>query len=234
MNISTFWKGVRQTEDIFWPGISFKLGNGESTSFWLDRWCTTIPLASLFLDIYRGVINKFIVVGDHFRHGNWNVQSNNILTTLPDVHNLQHAKDRPQWRWNTTSTFSVNFVYWFINDEGLWMRHAKTIWSVRCPLKIRVFLWLIEKNVLLTWDNLQRRGWVGPSICTLCGNEEETIEHITLRCDSVRSLWLLCTDYSPAPSPHNANVTSTWEHDYVSRHRGPNPHTLIAPMVWNV
>lgn len=114
------------------------------------------------------------------------------------------------------------------------MRHAKTIWSVRCPLKIRVFLWLIEKNVLLTWDNLQRRGWVGPSICTLCGNEEETIKHITLRCDSVRSLWLLCTDYSPAPSPHNANVTSTWEHDYVSRHRGPNPHTLIAPMVWNV
>lgn len=34
--------------------------------------------------------------------------------------------------------------------------HAKSIWSTKRSLKIRVFLWLISKNVILTWDNLQK------------------------------------------------------------------------------
>ena len=42
------------------------------------------------------------------------------------------------------------------------------IWNGTLPKKISCFVWLALSNKLLTWDNLQRRGWIGPSVCALC------------------------------------------------------------------
>lgn len=43
---------------------------------------------------------------------------------------------------------------------------------------MNAFLWLISREVILTWNNLQKRGWIGPWICTLCSKAEENIDHI--------------------------------------------------------
>lgn len=43
----------------------------------------------------------------------------------------------------------------------------------------------------LTWDNLQRKGWVGPDICTLCSNAEEGICHIFLEYEYTKEVWRL-------------------------------------------
>ena len=50
---------------------------------------------------------------------------------------------------------------------------SKALWS-----KIFTFLWLIIHNIILTWDNLRKRGFIGPSMCVLCQSQEETKEHI--------------------------------------------------------
>jgi len=42
------------------------------------------------------------------------------------------------------------------------------IWKASCPLKCKLFSWLLLKNKLLFWDKLQTRGWEGPSRCSLC------------------------------------------------------------------
>jgi hypothetical protein len=31
----------------------------------------------------------------------------------------------------------------------------KTLWSWDCPLKIKLFTWLVVENKILSWDNLQ-------------------------------------------------------------------------------
>lgn len=36
------------------------------------------------------------------------------------------------------------------------MANADCIWKVKCPLKIRIFMWLTEKDAILTWPELQR------------------------------------------------------------------------------
>ena len=41
------------------------------------------------------------------------------------------------------------------------------LWNNALPRKIGCFIWLVFRNKILTWDNLQKRGWSGPGICVL-------------------------------------------------------------------
>ena len=50
-----------------------------------------------------------------------------------------------------------------INDSVL-----KILWTLSIPLKLKCFIWLILKGKILTWDQLQSRGFMGPSRCVLC------------------------------------------------------------------
>jgi hypothetical protein len=45
------------------------------------------------------------------------------------------------------------------------------------------------ENRILTWDNLIKRGFVGPSRCFLCGEEEETINHLMVKCPFTKDVW---------------------------------------------
>jgi hypothetical protein len=38
-------------------------------------------------------------------------------------------------------------------------------WKAKLPLKIKIFLWYLKRGVLLTKDNLMKRGWKGDSKC---------------------------------------------------------------------
>jgi hypothetical protein len=56
------------------------------------------------------------------------------------------------------------------------------IWNLRHWPKITLFLWLVSHSSILTWDNLLKRGFVGPSLCILCGEAEETMNHLLNTC----------------------------------------------------
>lgn len=55
--------------------------------------------------------------------------------------------------------------------------------------KIKTFLWLLMRNKTLTWDNLRKKGFSGPSRCPMCLVEEETINHLFNTCEWVNHLW---------------------------------------------
>lgn len=63
------------------------------------------------------------------------------------------------------------------------------IWELKIPSKIQAFLWLLSRRAILTWDNLQRRGWCEPGICSLCLLEEETIQHLFMDCIYSKGIW---------------------------------------------
>ena len=56
------------------------------------------------------------------------------------------------------------------------------IWNLNIPLKIGCFIWLLDRGRILTWDQLQLRGFQGPSRCVLCGLNSEDIQHLFLEC----------------------------------------------------
>jgi hypothetical protein len=63
------------------------------------------------------------------------------------------------------------------------------VWKSKFWPKISTFLWLLLQNKILTWDNLQKRGFIGPSICHLCNQNEETMEHLLNSCAISADIW---------------------------------------------
>lgn len=78
-NISSFGKEIRQVEDIFWRDLAYKPAQGGDISFWLDRWCTNISFASIYLNRFQVLDNKFIAVNKLIRNGKWLFDENDAI-----------------------------------------------------------------------------------------------------------------------------------------------------------
>ena len=65
---------------------------------------------------------------------------------------------------------------------------SKYVWKVKFPLKIKVFMWFVHKQIILTKDNLAKRNWTGPTTCSFC-DRDETIKHLFLDCPLAKVLW---------------------------------------------
>ena len=52
------------------------------------------------------------------------------------------------------------------------------IWDGKMPIKIKCFGWLVLTNKILTWEALQKRGFIGPGWCCLCHQDIKTVQHI--------------------------------------------------------
>lgn len=81
----------------------------------------------------------------------WGLQL--LRNFLQDTY-LNDNEDLLVWGWENSGSFSVKSMYRFLNDEGTRSKHAMSIWETKCPLKVRLFLWLESKNSVLAWDNL--------------------------------------------------------------------------------
>jgi len=62
------------------------------------------------------------------------------------------------------------------------------IWKVKVPLRIKVFMWFVHKQVILTKDNLAKRNWTGSRRCSFC-DHDESIKHLFLDCPMTKTLW---------------------------------------------
>jgi hypothetical protein len=45
------------------------------------------------------------------------------------------------------------------------------------------------EHKILTWENLVKRGFLGPSRCVLCGNNEENVSHLFVECSFTKDIW---------------------------------------------
>lgn len=68
------------------------------------------------------------------------------------------SEDKPLRRWEASNAFSVRSTYKLINDGGHRLKHLEKTLERALPVKSKDFLWLVGKNTVLTWNNLQCRG----------------------------------------------------------------------------
>jgi hypothetical protein len=62
-------------------------------------------------------------------------------------------------------------------------------WKWNVQLKMKLFIWMVSENKILTWDMLRRKGWYGPGIYFLCKNNSEDIDHLFIHCPFARAVW---------------------------------------------
>ena len=106
---------------------------------------------------------------------------------------LQHCKDSLFWSKNVkTGSITTALAYksivstTFSECIPMWF---KEVWHWKLPLKTVIFSWLLLDERIFTWNMLQRKGFEGPGICSLCHDVEENITHMMINCSFSVQVW---------------------------------------------
>ena len=84
---------------------------------------------------------------------------------------LSNSQDVFVWSLTPSRIFFVKSMYLdLLNNQPKYMH--KFIWKMKVPLKIKIFMWLLHRKVILTKDNLIKRNWQGNQRCYFCDQHE--------------------------------------------------------------
>lgn len=95
------------------------------------------------------------------------------------------------WACTTEGTFSVATAYTYITNTpsdfhaGL----AKAIWRWKGPERVRLFLWHVARDSLLTNEKRERRGLSDNLLCPICNQRVESLLHVLRYCNQARVVW---------------------------------------------
>ncbi|KAG2249116.1 hypothetical protein Bca52824_088744 [Brassica carinata] len=78
-------------------------------------------------------------------------------------------------------------------------------WKIRCPPKIKHFLWQLVTWCIAVKKNLHKREIPGDIVCARCGAEEKSINHVFFECPPALQTWAL----SKIPTNPNMFPTSS-------------------------
>ena len=116
------------------------------------------------------------------------------------------------WSYKTyTCTISVALAYECVADHYLdtqceaYPLH-RALWNLKIPEKLRCFIWLLTKNRVLTWEQLKKWGFQGPSLCYLCKKNEESTQHLFMDCNYTKNAFAAVFDHFGSRSLHKNTV----------------------------
>lgn len=113
------------------------------------------------------------------------------------------------WRWEASGKFTTSSAYRMMHHTGVICPYHNRLWKIKCPPKVKVFLWVLLQHKLLTRGILMRRGCQTTQGCMLCGGAiTETDVHLFWTCAYSALFWQsLLASYNC-----NQRVTGTTTH----------------------
>ncbi|KAJ4772002.1 RNA-directed DNA polymerase (reverse transcriptase)-related family protein [Rhynchospora pubera] len=94
------------------------------------------------------------------------------------------------WKWSTTGEYSSASSYRILADPGMRSPYHILLWKIKAPPKVRIFLWLILLDRILTQQNLARRNWPSITSCQCCSEGcMETSVHLFVHCTFAKQIW---------------------------------------------
>jgi hypothetical protein len=239
---SPVWNDLIKVKELYMCGRYIQIGNGRDTDFWSDPWCGTIPLKEKFRQLAE-ICNEQKKSVAEIARGGWRLtfrrwldennqiqmrQLRDILTTCA----LGLDKDKPMWRREKHKRFSVRTMYTHLCRADIENQNKK-LWKAKIPLKVKIFMWLLQQNAVLTKDNLAKRNWKGDKRCRFC-NMDECINHLFFDCSLARYTWSLVAMVVGADCrPSNLMQFWVWSERFLPRNK--NIHMIgLAAICWAV
>lgn len=160
----------------------------EATSYWLTA--SDLDLGGVWHDIWNEYISGM-------------EQGRLKLDTTPDC---------LLWSFkNYTGPITAAIAYDCVANHYLASHCAalplhRALWKLRIPEKIRCFIWLLSSNRVLTWDQLKKRGFQGPSLCILCQKNEESVQHLFMDYTYAKHVFQAISEHFGTRALHNITV----------------------------
>jgi hypothetical protein len=194
---SQVWSDMLKVRDYYMQGRQIITQSGDKTRFWEDSWLLETPLAISEPYLFDICNDKKILVIDviekncqlDFRR--W-LSDDDRKKWVKSLKNFRCLNSR-SWvmmlngNGGNKREFTVKTLYGNIdsNNYGSCFNH---IWKGKIPPKIKVFMWFLENNVLLTKEKLISRNWTCNNSCSFCPDFEST-NHLFFTCHTARSVW---------------------------------------------
>ncbi|GJS01206.1 RNA-directed DNA polymerase, eukaryota [Tanacetum coccineum] len=193
-----------QGVDIF-SHCKIRIGNGQSTRFWKDRWIDDHSLLGKFPRLYALETNKDISVADKLHpslsfswrrsvRGGIESQQFNHLSSLLDSVSLSNSEDRWVCDLSGDGVFRVKDVRNLLDEFFLPKSNVPTRWVKFIPNKVNIFAWKLFLNRLPTRSNLaKRKVSIDTDVCPVCDSAQEEVAHVFFCCSLARDLTrLIC------------------------------------------
>ena len=122
-------------------------------------------------------------------------------------------------------------MYKHLTNNGI--KVSQEIWQTKIPLKTKIFMWYVNRGVLLTTNNLAGRNWNGHQGCCFCNNNE-SIQHLFFDCRLAKFIWrvvFVTLDLSP---PRNSeHLFNQWSSRGGRKYK-PFLLTGAAAVIWAI
>jgi hypothetical protein len=214
-NDSHFWRGLMHIKEEVLAKGSFNIRDGTNTRFWDDIWVGDKPLKDKYPTLYNIVRDPHASVAKVLATSPLNISFRRALVDnklvqwfhlVAQISHVQLVQGSDHFKWSLTKSglFTVHSMYQHLIDSRTPFLH-KRIWKIRIPLKIKIFLWFLQRGVVLTKDNLAKKNWKGSQQC-ICCNMNESIQHLFIDCPLTQMIWRIiffATNLKPPRSIHH-------------------------------
>jgi len=170
------------------------VGMGERIHFWMDNWLGEPLIYLLHIDVafhghIRGMVAEAIVNGA--------LVMPSSITDFGDIKDRVEAIVLPKeqladalvWPHNFDGNLTAKHAFSFLCTRAPLLPWADLIWSSFIPPSHSFIYWRFHHGRMPTDENLRSRGCNVVSICNLCLKNDETSEHLFLRCQFSKKLW---------------------------------------------
>eukprot|EP00253_Pinus_taeda_P002060 PITA_02060 len=205
---SSIWNSAITNKDLIQKHSFWEVKNGYLARFWTDSWQQLPCINNIIQDIpnqdpiQQEKINQFWTTNNTSDHREWTVASAILPYGAAETQEAlaeelkkrrilkEDGPDSLRWGYEEKGTFTSKEAY-HILIKGNYIKDKiwKRIWQPPIWPKISTFLWLLTHNRILTWDNLRKRKFAGPSICLNCKIEEESAAHLMHLCPLSHRIW---------------------------------------------
>jgi hypothetical protein len=148
--------------------------------------------------------------------------TNICLTDRPDIF---------KWSLNFSGQFFVISIYQAFIDTNV-VPNNSFLWKIKIRLKIKVFIWLLYREAILTKDNVVKRIWHGNIKCCFC-DSLETIQHWFFECALAKFIWRVIQITFGLSTPNSIHVFGGW----VQRMNDKDRKLLLVglgAMLWSI
>lgn len=203
---SSTWRSIAAgLRDVIYPGRSWVLGDGRQIHFWSDKWMMNKRLAeNAVRELPFGY--ETVRIRDLWRHGEGWIMSN-IIPYIPDnirlelmsivLDNFTGARDRLSWGESANGEFSVASAYTMLTRDSspapVMTRFYGRIWKTVTTERVKLFMWQVGNQALLTNVERYRRHLSSTDMCQVCKSGAETILHILRDCPAMAGIWARIT-----------------------------------------
>jgi hypothetical protein len=145
---------------------SFRLNNGKQIRIWKDKWIGNYSFQQQYPSLYSIVRRKNATVESILSTVPLNVSfhrflhQNNLMLWNELVWRIIHVRLNDQvdvflWNLHQNGKYTIHSLYLALINNGI-THMNKQLWRLKVPLKIKIFMWYMKKEAVLTKDNLAR------------------------------------------------------------------------------